>query len=368
MRLIAHLTSVHPRDDIRVFHKECRSLSRHGFVTTLVVADGLGDAEIDGVSVVDVGKPSGRWDRLSKTTSLIFEKALGINAAVYHLHDPELLLVGLRLKRLGKKVVFDSHEDVPRQLLGKHYLHPLVRRVLSVVFASFERWACARLDGIVAATPFIRDKFLAINRRTVTVSNFPVLGELDSRTPWVNKHTEVCYVGSIATIRGIKEMTQAMALCKSNVQLNLVGGFAEAGLEAQMQVQPGWARVQRWGVQDRAGVRSALERSLAGLVTLHPIINYLDALPIKMFEYMAAGIPVIVSDFPLWAGIVRDADCGLCVDPMNPSAIAAAIDYLVSRPDEAQRMGENGRLAVERQYNWNSEEQSLLALYEQLTP
>lgn len=364
---IAHLTSVHPRNDVRVFHKECRSLCAHGYETTLVVADGLGDARIDGVAVVDVGHPNGRLNRLTSTTRQVLGRAIALDAQIYHLHDPELLPVGLRLKQLGKTVVFDAHEDVPRQLLGKHYLHPWARRALSFAFERFERWACARLDAIVTATPFIADKFLRINPRTSSISNFPILGELDSDMPWADKAREVCYVGSIASIRGIKEMTHAMALCQTDVRLNLVGGFAENGLEVELQAYSGWSRVTPWGVQDRAGVRRALQQSVAGLVTLHPVINYLDALPIKMFEYMAAGIPVIVSDFPLWAGIVNDAQCGVCVDPLDPAAIAAAIDHLVTHPERARHMGENGRRAVEHKYNWGTEEQKLLALYESLT-
>ena len=364
---VAHLTSVHPRSDIRVFYKECCSLSANGYDITLVVADGLGDAQVDGVTVVDVGRPRGRLDRLVSTSRRVFARAIELDAGIYHLHDPELLPVGLWLKHLGKTVVFDAHEDVPRQLLGKHYLQPWVRRTLSVAFERFERWACARLDAIITATPFIADKFLRVNPRTVSISNFPILGELDSNLPWAEKANEVCYVGSIATIRGIKEMTRAMGLCQTDVRLNLVGGFAEKGLETEVQSYPGWSRVNPWGVQDRAGVRRALQQSVAGLVTLHPVINYLDALPIKMFEYMAAGIPVVVSDFPLWAGIVNEAQCGVCVDPLNPAGIAAAIDQLMTQPERARRMGENGRLAVAKKYNWSTEEQKLLTLYENLT-
>ena len=120
------------------------------------------------------------------------------------------------------------------------------------------------------------------------------------------------------------------------------------------------------GFVDRDRVRQVLSRSMAGLVTLHPIINYIDALPVKMFEYMSAGIPVIASDFPLWREIIQGDDCGLLLDPLNPAAIAHAIDYLVSHPEEAQRMGKNGRTAVETKYNWTMEEKKLLAFYDNI--
>jgi glycosyltransferase involved in cell wall biosynthesis len=82
-----------------------------------------------------------------------------------------------------------------------------------------------------------------------------------------------------------------------------------------------------------------------------------------MFEYMAAGVPVIASHFPLWRQIVEGNACGICVDPLDPQAIAGAIDYLATHPEDAERMGRNGQRAVAAKYNWNIEEQKLLDFY-----
>lgn len=366
MGRVVHLTSAHPRDDIRVFLKECRSLAGRGHEVTLVVADGRGDELRDGVTITDVGRSTGRLDRMFKATRRVYRQAVALDADLYHLHDPELLPVGLKLKRRGKKVVFDAHEDVPKQLLGKHYLHPLLRRILSWGFAHFEHYACARFDGVVTATPYIRDKFLAINPRSVDINNFPMIGELESAVSWQDKADEVCYVGSIAQIRGVKELVRAMESTRTSARLNLVGGFAEAQVEAEVRTYPGWSRVNALGVQDRPGVREVLGRSVAGVVTLHPVSNYLDALPIKMFEYMSAGIPVIASDFDLWKTIVQESHCGLCVDPLDPAAIASAIDHLVSHRAEAEKMGANGRQAVLSRYNWAREEAKLIGFYDRL--
>lgn len=363
---IAHLTSAHPRDDIRVFLKECCSLAAHGHQVVLVVADGRGDEVRDGVTIVDVGRSTGRLDRMFKVTRRVLRKAVALDAEIYHLHDPELLPVGLKLRRRGKKVVFDAHEDVPKQILGKHYLHPWVRRILSWGFAHLEHYACRRFDGVLTATPFIRDKFLEINPRSVDINNFPMIGELESAVQWNDKADEVCYVGSIAQIRGVKELVRAMELTRTPVRLNLVGGFVEAHVETEVMAYPGWQKVQALGVQDRQGVREVLGRSVAGVVTLHPASNYLDALPIKMFEYMSAGIPVIASDFDLWRTIVQESQCGLCVDPLDPAAIASAIDRLVTHRDEAETMGRNGREAVLARYNWSREEAKLIEFYDRL--
>ena len=363
---IAHLTSAHPRHDTRIFLKQCQSLVGAGHLVILIVADGCGHALENGIEIRDVGSSRGRIDRIRNTSNRVFSVACKIDADLYQLHDPELIPIGLKLKRMGKRVVFDSHEDVPKQMLSKPYLNKGLLWMLSKCLTVYESWACAKFDGILAATPFIRDKFLRINAQTLNINNFPLLHELENFSSWADKRKEVCYVGGIAKIRGIQEVCAAMSLLKSDARLNLGGLFFEPSLENEVKSLPGWVRVNSMGFLDRDRVREVLSRSMAGLVTLHPIVNYIDALPVKMFEYMSAGIPVIASDFSLWREIIQGNDCGLLVDPLDPAAIAKAIDYLVENPKEAQRMGENGRRAVENRYNWGQEEKKFLQFYGQI--
>jgi glycosyltransferase involved in cell wall biosynthesis len=363
---ISHLTSAHPRGDTRIFIKQCRSLAAAGFSVSLIVADGKGNEIMDGVQVFDVGHLPGRLKRMLMTTRRVFRLAVQLDADIYHLHDPELIPVGLKLKRRGKRVIFDAHEDVSKQLLDKPYLGPMRLQALAWIFSLFERFACSKLVGIVAATPYIRNKFLPINPHTVDINNFPVLGELDAAACWDSKQSEVCYVGGIASIRGIKEVITAMGQLPAAVRLNLVGSFSEPAVELEAKAMPGWQHVNELGFIDRLGVREVLGRSVAGLVTFHPLPNHVDAQPNKMFEYMSAGVPVIGSNFPLWIEIIEGNNCGLCVDPLDPAAIARAIDYLVTHPEAARRMGENGRRAVFEKYNWSIEEAKLLSFYDQV--
>ncbi len=363
---ITHLTSAHPRYDIRIFVKMCGSLAKmENYEISLIVADDKGDEVKNSIGIYDVGKLQGRLNRIFKTTKKVFQKAIELDSDIYHLHDPELIPIGLKLKKLGKKVVFDAHEDLPKQLLGKPYLNKTLLTVLSKSFASYENYACKKFDYIISATPYINDKFLKINKKSQSINNFPILGELSNEIPWDEKKDEVCYVGGIAEVRGIKEVVKSMEYIK-HIQLNLVGPFNEKNVKLEVKAYSGWKNVNELGLLDRKEVAKVMSNSKAGIVTFYPLPNHTDSQPNKMFEYMSAGLPIITSNFPLWKEIVEGNNCGLCVDPLNPKEIADGIDYIISHPKEAEQMGMNGKKAVFEKYNWGTEEQKLYKLYKEL--
>jgi len=298
-----------------------------------------------------------------------FRLAWQEKADIFHFHDPELIPIGLLLKFCGKRVVYDVHEDLPRQILSKHWIPRWLRTPLARIAEVIEQITVQSFDAIVASTPAIAKRFPA--KKTVVVQNFPLLAEFTSakecapkeRSPWI------VYVGGISSLRGIKEMVQAIILLPKMraARLVLAGEFVPADMEAEIRNMPGWNLVDFLGWQSREGVAKLLERAKLGLALLHPVPNYLEAYPVKLFEYMAAGIPVIASNFPRWKEIVEGNECGLTIDPLNPQEIAQAIDYLLERPDLCQKMGENGRRAVREKYNWEKESEKLLKLYEELS-
>lgn len=364
---VAHLTSVHPRHDIRVFRKQARTLAAAGYDMTLVVADGKGDEDIDGVKIRDAGAPqTGRLKRMTVSTRQVYERGRALDADIYHLHDPELLPVALRLKREGKRVVFDSHEDFPADIMTKPYLNAFARVAISRGFAAYESFAVKKLDHIITATPAIRRKFERLGCVATDVNNFPLLEELSELITWDRERTSACYIGAMTSIRGVPELIDAMALTREGVRLSIAGNFTEAQTADRCKASAGWPRVDDHGFVGRAEVRAVMENAFAGVVTFLPAPNHTDSQPNKMFEYMSAGIPVIGSNFPLWREIIEGNDCGICVDPAAPAEIAKAIDRLSADQDTAREMGARGRSAVMTRYNWDSEGKKLLDLYETL--
>jgi glycosyltransferase involved in cell wall biosynthesis len=199
------------------------------------------------------------------------------------------------------------------------------------------------------------------------VRNFPILEELHSpnAAPMDQRPPHFAYVGYISEVRNIfGMMTAASHLHQRDVKLRLVGSFAIPETEQKARSVPEWSTsvvFEGWASRERVG--EILGGVRAGLVVLKPVEHEMLTLPIKLFEYMAAGLPVIASDFPLWRSIVDGAQCGILVDPLDSEAIARAMQWILDHPERAAEMGRRGRLAVERDYNWQPEADRLIDFY-----
>jgi glycosyltransferase involved in cell wall biosynthesis len=363
---VVHLTSAHPPDDPRIFVKECRTLARAGYDVHLV-APQAGDDVRDGVRRWGLAARPGsnRLVRMSWTVLLAYRRARSLRAGLYHFHDPELIPIALLLARAGTPVVYDAHEDLAADILDKPWIARRLRRPLARAVGLFERAAAARFAAVVAATPAIAERFANGRGRVVTVNNFAEPGEFADLAPGAaDRERAVCFVGNISEIRGIETMVRAIA--RTDARIVLAGRFAPADLPERLQGLPGWSQVVVRGQVGRPEVVEIMARAMAGVVLFQPLANHVRSQPTKLFEYMAAGLPVIASDFPRWREIVEGSACGLCVDPEDPVAVADAIRWIVDHPQAARKMGENGRRAALTTYTWTTEAAKLTSLYASL--
>ena len=359
---IIHLSSAHPDLDVRIFLKECRSLAqRFPNAEVHLVLAGVAERVEDHVNIHSVEARSGsRIKRMWQTVNEVYQKGMALDGTIYHLHDPELLRIALKLKRKGKRVIYDAHEDLPRQLLGKSYLP--MRGMVSRIFEFYENYVVKRLDAVITATPFIRERFQKIHPRVIDINNYPLLSELafDEST---EERTHVCYIGGLTPIRGISQLVDAMQYTQTTLQL---AGALDDVFQSKLSESAGWSKVVSCGHVNRKEALAIKQKAFAGIVTFLPFPNHVNAQPNKIFEYMASGIPVIGSNFPMWKLLIEAQHVGLCVDPEDPKAIGEAIEYLRSNPEIAKTMGARGKKLVQDTFNWTVEEDKLVGCYTEI--
>lgn len=361
---LVHVTTVHPRFDTRIFRKECGSLRDAGYDVHLIVADGNGDAEADGIQIHDVGGTKGRLTRMLLLPLRAFSRVRSLRPAVVHFHDPELLLMGLTLRLLGYRVIYDAHEDLPRAILSKHWIRPAIRRIISSIFEFIEDFCSRRLSAIIAATPHIARRFQAIQDNAICVTNYPVIAEgRGSQEPQPDPRTFV-YVGAISRKRSAFEMVRATAMAEARIII--VGPYEDQALADELAAMPEWKNIQYLGIVDHGRIWELMWRSLGGLLFFYPEPNHLNSVPNKMFEYMAGGIPILCSDFDDWKKIILENEIGLTCNPLDSKAIAALMRQIIDDPEAAKAMGRRGRQVVMEKYRWENEAAKLVALYERL--
>jgi glycosyltransferase involved in cell wall biosynthesis len=368
--MIVQVTTVHPRGDIRIAVKQSATLAAaYPGSVQLVVADGQGPERRNGVKVVDLGRiSSSRLFRPFQGCWRVVRYLWSDRPRVLHFHDPELIPAGIVAKALGARVIYDVHENVPKQISGRDSMNWLLRTVFANG-ARFAEWLASMVfDAVVCATPNIARRFPA--KKTVLVQNFPILAELQTRAdiPYIRRPNRFIYLGVLTAARGAQEMVEALQYTRTDPvsELKIAGVCRPDTLQDELRRKSTGGRVEFLGWMDRDGVAKLLGTARAGLVLFHDAPNHVDAQPNKLFEYMSAGLPVIASDFPLWRQLVDEAGCGILVDPSDSKAIARAMEWLTDHPEEAEEMGNNGKKAVESRFRWEYEAESLLALYEKL--
>lgn len=358
---ICHVTSVHPVFDTRIFHKECKSLAK--MYEVYLIAPNVKDDLVDGIHIAGVSLPHSRRKRIRQLDK-VFAKMIEIDATIYHFHDPELLPLGLKIKKKGKKIVFDSHEDVPQQLSEKKWIPKVIREPLSWLYASYEKRILTYYNAVISVTPSIVNRLRQINPETYMVTNYPDYQEFSDNRKFGKS---VCFAGGISPQWMHEFVLDAI---EGSAYTYLLAGKAQEDYFKLLKEKDAWKNVDYKGMLPHEQVWSMMEQSSAGIALNDYMANVgykMGSLGnTKLFEYMMFGLPVIATDFTLWKEIVEGYDCGICVNPHDVKAIRAAIDFFINHPDEARRKGDNGRKAVKEKYCWATQEPVLYKLYERV--
>ncbi|WP_302805214.1 glycosyltransferase [Cloacibacillus porcorum] len=371
MLKVCHMTSVHKRYDGRILKKECVSLVNAGYDVTLIVTDNKEDEIYRGVKITSIDfHPKNRLDRILNSKKRMLKKALNIDADVYHFHDPELIPVGIILHNKGKKVIYDSHEDFVQDIKEKVWIPNCIRIVLSFLFKYYEKISAKNFDMIITVTPHIVDKFLNYHRNVHMITNYPVVNFEDRKNNKRSDCNQICFTGLISPLWEHENIIKALNIMKKDdISYTLAGPSDEDYIKKLKDLDVN-KRIKYMGVVDAIGVDIIQTHSVAGMAILkysQTVGGKIGTLGnTKIFEYMYSQIPVICSDFVLWKEIIDKWKCGICVNPNDIDSISKAITFLKNNKLEAKTMGENGRRAVIQEYNWETQEKKLLALYAQI--
>jgi len=358
------LTSVHSALDVRIFHKEAKALAGAGYNVTLIAQHDR-DEVVDAVTIIALPKPKSRFGRMTKIGWKLLQLTLQEKAHVYHFHDPELIPIGIVLRLLGKTVIYDVHEDVPRQILYKEWIgSKWARKCVASIVQIIEQMGVAVFTRVVAATPDIANKFNP--SKTVLVRNLSIISLIDNVKPLeIEKQKPIIiYAGGLSRVRGIKEIIQAMEFIKDRAELWLMGRWDDEEFENECKGLEGWKYTKNFGFIPYGIHYSYLKVADIGIVNYLPLPNHLKALPNKPFEYMACTLPMIMSNFADWQRIFKE--CAVFADPYGSEDIADKILYLLENPDKAKQFGERGRQLVREEYSWENESKKLLKVYEEL--
>lgn len=367
---VCHLTSTHGNHDQRILIKECVSLSKAGY-EVYQVAQGE-EGEYEGVHLVGTGETEkGAYNRLIKRPKKVYRLAKKLDADIYQIHDMELLPYAVKLKRQGKKVIFDYHEDFASRFADTDLLHlpRFIMKPLAKIYTSYEKRSIKKLDAMISVTPHICDRLKKINPNTVMITNYPIIDNVIwGKESKYNKCSDyICFVGQVSTIQYSLDIAVQAVQNLTDVNLLICGPERRTGDIAKLQALDDNKKLKYAGIIKYEHLPEIILGARASLVNCLPSQNTMNKYGTlgvnKLFESMLCGVPVICTDFELWKDIIEKHHCGICVEPRNAEQLKSAIQYIIDHPEEAEQMGKNGRMAALREYNWGTQETVLLKLY-----
>lgn len=368
---ICMLSSGHPPFDDRVYYKEALSLTSIGRVTIIAPCDNSRVTE-DGIEIVGIPR---RGKILGRLIPLVFLFIIGLRlkADVYHCHEADSLLIGYLLKTFtGAKLIYDAHEYYPEAFSEKFC--KILQKTVFYVVTIYEKFICKRCDAVITVNEDLLRKFLKYNKNSEVIPNYPTQQHFkykasdDFTKKDLGKY--LIYAGGLTIDRGLIEMIELLNILvvkNINIKLLLVGYFNNSRDEKIIQKIISEKNLTSFvhftGRLEHSQIPELMRNALAGLLFLKPISRYQKAEPIKLFEYMASGIPVVSYDYSGVKNIIKYQRCGIVVPPLNVNEAAESVIYLFNNPSMAADMGIKGVEAFQKYYNWDICEKRLQKVY-----
>lgn len=362
-KVVCHISTVHFAFDDRIFYKECISLAKAGYKVFLIVQHSKSET-VNNINILALPKFSGRLARLIKGSIKAFKLAKTTKANIFHFHDPELMFMGVFLKLSGRKVIYDVHENVSRQIASKEWINPpFLRKTIAFFYKIAEKFCCLFFDKIVTVIPEIAEEFST--QKSVVIKNLPILGLINPIEREPSDKVKIVYAGGLTRNRGLKEVILAIEAIETPIEFLIMGQWAEKDYYNECKIHKGWGKVNYIGHVNLDEVFEKLVSCDIGVALLYPDENYLRSLPVKAFEYLACGLPIIMSDFPYWKQTFVSG--ALFTNPKNIQQITESLNLLINNPDIRSKMANEGRKLVIEKYSWEAESEKLINLYNELS-
>jgi glycosyltransferase involved in cell wall biosynthesis len=375
---ICLISDTHNAQDDRIYWKEAVSLQKAGYdVTHLCVGKIEKQYKTDENIIIHQIKrkhlSKNRYLNFLLKTLLqrnsnqyLFNAAKTIQADVYHIHDLKPLAIIQKLKKFPWKpriiyCIRESHPDMIRDYNTSKGLLRLYYLLYASYINVWEKKQCKHADFIITIDDAAYNEFMPItgSERINIIYNYSNLFPTENNETKIDALYDVIYIGGITKLRGLLNILRAIKICKSkglSLKFALLGKFYSADFQEEffnyVQSNTLIENIEFLGWVPHKQVCHYLTLSKIGIVTLLPIEKYKKNIPIKQFEYMAFGLPVIGSNLPPIEDFIKPVNAGLVVDPEDPESIAEALINLISDIDLYSELSKNGMHAARNIYNW----------------
>jgi len=362
---ICHLTTGHSADDVRIFYKECLSLSVVNNYRVIICAPGTIPTGSNVIHYKISKPPSSRLIRFINSQLIFIKLIFKIRADVWHIHDPELLPVAVLLTYLKRRVIWDSHEDYYSQFQSKInyrryipiYIRPIVRRTVTFLLSQIDQKAF----GIVGPSASIIEKYQ--NPNATLIGNGALLNDFSSCAPKFENNI-VLFTGQLDSSHCYREIVDAIANIPKLKLVVATRIFNKKEIDYSSQILK--HRFQYLGWLGRENLSGVISNSSIGLVTYSFNLNHQDNQPNKFYEFCAAGLPILATPTLFNNNLVENSNGGILSSGYDSKSIELALLKLISSESDWHNYSESGRDWAKKNGDWAVSESSLLKLYSKI--